>query len=224
MATESDGEHVWTIPADLRLQLLSALSAKTCDSLMSFEEFLAWSDEDTRAEWVHGEVVMPSPASVRHQQIVQLLLRVLASFLEIKPLGTVLVAPFLMKLENAAREPDLLFIATDHLDRLTSTYLNGPADLVVEVILPESIGRDRGEKFYEYQAAGIPEYWLIDPLTNRAEFYQLDSAGQYQLVSPDASGVYHSKVLPGFWLRATWLWQDPLPTANNVLRELGVIG
>lgn len=36
---------------------------------LSYEAFLAWADEDTRAEWVGGEVSLMSPASTRHQDI-----------------------------------------------------------------------------------------------------------------------------------------------------------
>lgn len=221
MATQSDESgRVWTIPADLRQRLLAALSAPDQPPKLTYEEFLAWADEDTNAEWVDGAIVMPSPASVRHQQIVQFLLRVLASFVEIKPLGTILVAPFQMKLAQSGREPDVLFVKQKHLDRLTPTYLNGAGDLVVEVVSPESIGRDRGEKFVEYEQAGIPEYWLIDPLTERAEFYQLNARGRYDLMRPDADGVYRSAVLPGLWLRERWLWQDPLPDVADVLAEV----
>ena len=79
------------------------------------------------------------------------------------------------------------------------------------------------EKFYEYERAGIPEYWLLDPQTRRAEFYQLGSEGQYHLIAPDKDARYRSAVLPGFWLQASWLWQRPLPRMLDVLRELGVL-
>lgn len=46
---------------------------------------------------------------------------------------------------------------------MKETYLDGPADLVVGIVSPDSVGRDRGEKFYEYAQGGVPEYWLIDP-------------------------------------------------------------
>jgi len=207
---------------DLRRRLLAALLEPTQPRPMTYEEFLAWADEDTLAEWVDGEVVMTSPAGYKHQDIADFLVSVLRSFVETRQLGAVLSAPFQMRLERTGREPDLLFVASAHLDRLRETYLDGPADLVVEIVSPESIGRDRGEKFYEYEQAGIPEYWLIDPQRERAEFYQLDEHGRYRLVWPDTEGVYRSKVLEGFWLRVDWLWQPP--RVLEVLRELHLIG
>jgi Uma2 family endonuclease len=126
-----------------------------------------------------------------------------------------------MKLEHG-REPDLLFVAQEHLKRLKETHLDGPADLAVEVVSPESVGRDRGEKFYEYAQGGVPEYWLIDPQTKQAEFYQLEE-GRYRVAFSGDEGRYQALVLPDFWLRVEWLWQDPLPAVLDVVRELGLI-
>ena len=188
---------------------------------MTYEEFLEWADEDTLAEWVDGEVIMSSPASLPHQEIVRFLTNIISMFVEARNLGVVIHAPFQMKMEHG-REPDLLFIARDHKNRLKNTYLDGPADLVAEVILPESIGRDRGEKFYEYERGGVPEYWLIDPLTQRAEFYQLD-AGQYRMIQVGADRVYRSRVLSDFWLNVDWLWQTPLPHPLEASGEIAGI-
>jgi len=187
---------------------------------MTYEEFLAWAGEDTLAEWVDGEVVMYSPASKQHQNLADFLTGVLRAFVEQHHLGMVLSAPFQMKLEHG-REPDLLFVANEHLERLKEIYLDGPANMVVEIVSPESMGRDRGEKFYEYEQSGIPEYWLIDPLREQAEFYQLGAQGRYRMVMPEAEGIYRSVVVPGFWLRVDWLWQTP--PVLQVLRELKII-
>ena len=207
----------------LRRQMLNVLLAPAQPARMSYEEFLAWADEDTLAEWVKGEVIMTSPASLLHQSIGGFLAQLIGIYVEEHDLGALIVPPFQMKLASSGREPYLLFVASEHLHRLHDTYLAGPADLAVEIISPESVGRDRGEKFYEYEQAGIPEYWLLDPHTRRAEFYQLDPAGVYQLIAPDREGIYRSAIVPGFWLRISWLWQRPLPRVLDVLRELGVV-
>jgi len=192
---------------------------------MSYEEFLEWCDEDTWAEWVNGEVVMVSPAATKHQLITGLLLQIMNIYAETRNLGQVLSAPFLMRLPDvpSGREPDLLFVARAHLDRLKGTHLDGPADLVVEIVSPESRVRDRGEKFYEYEATGVGEYWLVDPDRQQAEFYRLGADGHYRLLMADVEGIYHSEVLPGLWLKVEWLWQEPLPKVVDVLREMEVI-
>jgi len=190
---------------------------------MTYEEFLAWADEDTLAEWVDGEVVMSSPASSRHQEIVGFLSTVIGMFVRQRELGVAMLAPFQMKLLDSGREPDLIFVAARHVDRLRNTYLDGPADLAIEVLSPESVSRDRGEKFYEYARGGVPEYWLIDPLRKWAEFYRLGALGLYEPIFSGREGVFHSEAVPGFWLRVGWLWQEPLPSSLRILGEIAGI-
>ena len=192
---------------------------------VSFEEFLAWCDEDTHAEWVDGEIIMMSPASDQHQDLSDFLITVIRFYNEAHQLGWVRSAPFIMRtnVHPSGREPDILFVTAARRNLVQPTFLDGPADLIIEIVSPESIGRDRGEKFVEYEAAGVKEYWLIDPLRQQAEFYQLDDQGVYRVAALGADDTYHSIMLPGFWLRVAWLWQKPLPPLLSVLKELGVI-
>jgi Uma2 family endonuclease len=189
---------------------------------MTYEEFLAWADEDTLAEWVDGQVIVNSPANAKHQRLLRFLLRVLAGYVDVQGAGEVFEAPFQMKLPRSGREPDLLYVATAHLARVRPTYVDGPADLVVEIISPDSVERDRQTKFAEYATGGVPEYWLLEPDAEQVEFYRLDAHGAYQSIAPDAAGVYRSAALPGFWLHVAWLWQEPHPDEQQVL--LAVIG
>jgi Uma2 family endonuclease len=188
---------------------------------MTYAAFLEWADEDTLAEWVNGKVVWLEPASYQHQDILAFLGSLVMMFTEEHGLGQTLFGLFQMKLENG-RLPDLLFVAHNHLDRLTTCYLDGPADLVVEIVSPESAGRDRCEKFIEYEAGGVPEYWLLDPQRHWGEFYQLQGE-RYHLTYAGEQGEYHAHALPGFWLRVEWLWQQPLPKVLDVLRLFGLI-
>lgn len=190
---------------------------------MTFEEFLALDDETTMSEWVDGEVIVMSPAAERHQELILFLAQTLGLYIQVHNLGRILLPPFAMKLEAAkrGREPDLIFVGRDRTHLIQRTYLNGPADLAVEIISPDSIGRDRGEKFVEYERAGIKEYWLIDPDRESAEFYQLGADGRYRAAAtPD--GIFRSNIIPGFFIRLAWLWQTPSPTLE-ALHELALI-
>jgi Uma2 family endonuclease len=191
---------------------------------MSYEEFLAWADEDTWAEWVNGEVVPISPVSSQHQDILGFLLALIPCFVEVHQLGEVL-SLFQVKAgaDLPGRMPDLLFVAQENLSRLKTYYLDGPADLVVEIVTLESRGRDRGDKFYEYEQGGVREYWLIDPLRKQADFYQLGADGIYRLAPVGGDGIYRSQVLEGLWLKVDWLWQEPLPPLLDVLKEWKLI-
>ena len=191
---------------------------------MSYEEFLAWADEDVHAEWVDGEVIIQMPPNEPHQRVVAFLMSLISLFIQLYKLGRLLPAPFEMRVlpDGAAREPDLIFIAHEHLDRLSQERLNGPADLIVEVISDDSVARDRADKFYEYQEAGVREYWILDsrPGRERTDFYVLDEKGRYRPVPPESDGRYHSTVLPGFWLYVDWVTSLEPPAVLTALARI----
>ncbi len=188
---------------------------------VSYADFLEWADEDTYAEWVDGEIeLMSSPASRKHQDVKGFLESAIRLFAETYDLGEVYSAGLQMKLPGSGREPDVLFISTARLGQLKETFLDGPADLAVEIVSPESVERDKVEKLAEYQAGGVLEYWLIDVIVNKAAFYQLGKTGKYRKVAPDPKGRYTSAVIPGFWLQTDWLWQKPLPNVQDILLEI----
>jgi Uma2 family endonuclease len=191
---------------------------------MSYEEYLAWADEDVHAEWVNGEVIVQMPPKEPHQRVVAFLVQLMGLFIQLFQLGRLLPAPFEMRAvpDGPAREPDLIFVAREHLDRLSQERLSGPADLVVEVISDDSVARDRADKFYEYQAAGVREYWILDsrPGRERADFYVLDEKGRYRPVPPESDGRYHSTVLPAFWLHVDWVIAVEPPAVLTALAQV----
>lgn len=191
---------------------------------MTYEEFLAFASESQRMEWVNGEVIIHMPPLVRHQKLVHFLSLLLGLFTDFFKRGTVLTGPIEMKAlpDGSAREPDILFVATENLTRLTPHRLVGPADLVVEIVSDDSVSRDRTDKFYEYQDAGVREYWLIDPRPHRQreDFWTLDEDGRYQPIMIGKDRIFRSTLLPDFWLRLDWLHQDPLPEALKAFAEI----
>jgi Uma2 family endonuclease len=198
------------------------MPAQASPTAMSYEDFLRAYD-GIHAEWVNGEVVPMTPVSPRHQQVAIFLSALFQHFCEQRNTGTVLSAPVQMKVGEAAREPDVMVLTPEHADRIRPSCVEGPADLVVEIISPESRGRDRGDKYYEYEQAGVREYWLVDPQRKQAEFYRLTTDGVYELVRSDDRGRFESRVLPGLWIEVDWLWQEPLPPLLGVLKEWGLV-
>jgi Uma2 family endonuclease len=191
---------------------------------MTYEDFRAQIDEGAHAEWVDGEAIVFMPPNVKHQSVAGLLYWLIVGFADLFDLGRVWAAPVEMRAlpDGSAREPDIIFVAKEHLDRLTDQRLVGPADLAIEVISDESAGRDRSDKFYEYEEAGIAEYWLFDPRPRRerADFHRLNAEGKYEPIPLDADRRFRSAILPGFWLKPEWFWQDPLPSPFNLLTTI----
>jgi Uma2 family endonuclease len=191
---------------------------------MSYEEWLAWPGSQRHSEWAYGEAIVIMPGAYLHARLTTFLTTLLRIFVRRRDLGEVLVAPMEMRLTDpdVAREPDVLFIAKGRLHLIDRTRLNGPADLAIEITSDDSVGRDRGLKFDEYQRAGVREYWVADPRTGRQRFdaWILGTDGKYVSALPADDGRYFSTVLPGFWLKPEWLWEDPLPDETVLLEEI----
>lgn len=187
---------------------------------ITYRQFLI-REMDNHVEWVDGRVVPMHPVTDEHADVARFLSALLSHFVEARDLGVIRCEPFQMKTGSRlpGRAPDILFIANANRTRLKRTHLEGPADLVVEIVSPGSRTRDRREKFREYQQGGVREYWVIDPARRQAEVFALDRGGVYKKV-PTASGVLRSVVLDGLWLRSAWLWRRP--KLMQVLREWGL--
>jgi Uma2 family endonuclease len=188
---------------------------------MSYEEFLA--SDYFRAEWVDGEVIEMSPASSLHQDLVDFLAALLRHYTESRGGGFVRSAPFQMKVGARGREPDVVYVAPENLERVKKNHIAGPADLAVEIVSEDSVRRDREVKLREYREAGVREFWLVDPLVREARFLALNERGEYEPLASDADGNVRSRVLEGLWLKVDWLWQQPLPPLLFVLRAWGLI-
>lgn len=187
---------------------------------MSYAQFLESAEIDPHTEWVNGEVIPMAPVSDEHSDVQVFLLQILGAFVDAHSLGKLRMEPFQMKAgpNLPGRAPDILFVSKKNSSRLKKNHLEGPADLVVEIISPGSQSVDRGAKYYEYEAGGVREYWLIDPIRNKAEFYQLGQEGVYHLAQLD-NGLFHSAVLKGLWIKVAWLWKKPRPSVLAIQKE-----
>ena len=117
-------------------------------------------------------------------------------------------APLLIQLwRGKFREPDIVFMAAEHADRLAEQYWHG-ADLVMEVVSPDDPHRDRVTKRREYAQADIPEYWIVDPTQRSITVLTLD--GQtYALHGEFAeSSIAASVLLDGFTVSVSAVFSE----------------
>lgn len=202
-----------------------AASTETSTGALTYEEFLNWPGDHHHVEWVNGRMVFMSPVTEPHENIRGFLYSLIKHFAEAHRLGRVYSEPFQMKTgpDLPGRAPDVFFVANQHIGRVRRLNVEGPADLVVEIISPGSRATDRGDKFYEYEQGGVPEYWLLDPERQQAEFYLRGEDGIYRVAPLASDGIYRSTVLAGLWLKVEWLWQPMQPPMMEVLREWRLI-
>jgi Uma2 family endonuclease len=189
---------------------------------MTEEEYAGWAFQQSfESEWVDGEVVIMAPVSGEHDQLQSWLRRLLETYVEKRDLGMVFGPQFQVRLARPSRrEPDILFVDKSRLHLVKATFLDGPPDLALEIVSPSSESRDWRDKYLEYQATGVGEYWIIDPPSQQLEAAVLRPDRTYGPIE-QIDGKLPSTVVPGWYLKPAWLWQ-PRPNFMDALAELGV--
>jgi Uma2 family endonuclease len=188
---------------------------------MSEREFVEWSLYRHRAEWIDGGVILMAPANDEHDDLDLWLTALVRLFLEARPVGVIRRDMFIrLPRRRRRRVPDLMYLSNANRGRIRETFIDGPPDLVFEIVSSDSQDRDRREKFQDYQAAGVREYWIIDPLSRRLDAYALQGRKYRQM--PLKEDRVESVVLAGFFLKPKWLFGRQTPRLVQALKELGV--
>jgi Uma2 family endonuclease len=162
----------------------------------TYEDWLSW-DESVRAELVDGIMYMQAAPSTRHSRLVADISRRLGNFLDGKPSG-VYVGPVGVRLsatEDTVFEPDIMVVCDK--SKIDGKTCNGAPDLIVEVLSPSNASYDRIIKFNKYQAAGVREYWMVEPDMKMVHVSVLDGDFCRSAYHDDAAPVPVT-VLPGY--------------------------
>ena len=143
----------------------------------TYEEFMALPEGGpVRYEIIDGDLCMTPARSPRHQEISGNLFEIIRQFLRTNPLGKVYASPVDVVFSQEPPqvvEPDLVFVATEHLSLITEKNLQGVPDLLVEILSPTTSLRDRREKLALDERVGVPEYWIVDPERNSVQVFRL---------------------------------------------------
>ena len=165
---------------------------------LTYADYAAFPEDGLRHEIIDGEhYVTPSPAT-RHQRISRNLLHLLQTYLDTHPIGEIFGAPFDALLsEFDIVVPDLLYLSRERARFLTAKNLQGPPDLVIEILSPSTRSRDERLKRDLYERVGVQEYWLADPLREVIHVYRLDETERFAAPEHYARGdVLTSRLLP----------------------------
>jgi Uma2 family endonuclease len=151
----------------------------------TYEEFARLPDDGNRYEVIAGELHVTPPPETPHQEASARFFMELRGFATKQhSLGLVLYAPVAVLFgEGDYLEPDIVFLRNDHGEFRTRRGIEGPPDLVVEVLSRSTARQDRGIKRERYAAYGVPEYWIVDPDRGTVEVYHLqEGAGRATIV------------------------------------------
>ena len=156
----------------------------------TWEEFARLPSEgSTRYEVIDGALaVTPAPTSA-HQRVVANLVLILGAFVRDKGLGEVLPGPIdVLFGEGDYLEPDLVFVRRDRSHLVSERGIEGPPDLVVEILSPATAHRDRGVKLERYRHFAVAEYWIVDVEARTVEVWRLGEGA----VAPEILGPSRS--------------------------------
>lgn len=148
---------------------------------------------------IGGELVR-EPSPVPYHQIVSKRIELeLANFVEDNGLGEVLYAPIDVYLsETEVYQPDIMFISQERLNIIGEKKIEAAPDLVIEILSPSSAYYDLRHKMRVYEASGVKEYWVVDPVEKGIEVYQ-NINGEYKLfMKARGRGIIRSVLLKGF--------------------------
>lgn len=188
---------------------------------MTEQEFVDWMDSETRAEWVDGEVIVMAAVSLDHDKTTRWACTLVEDFLEANGGGTVTSDVFVrFGALRRLRAPDVAVTLKSRSRIIEPTRIEGPPDLIMEVVSPDSVARDWQQKYIEYAKAGVKEYWVIDRLSGQMEAYTL-KAGKYVRIE-EKDGRIASVILPGFYLRPNWVLGSWATSRRAAAKELGI--
>ena len=155
----------------------------------TYADYLTWLD-DKRRELINGFIHLMSGPMRRHGRVSMKLSNRIYTFIE-KKRGKCHIyhAPFDVRLPLYGSneddkiydvvQPDICVICD--LSKLDDKGCIGAPDLIVEILSPSTLKYDWNYKFNLYEAAGVREYWIVDPIAKIVNAFLLQSDGKYDL-------------------------------------------
>jgi Uma2 family endonuclease len=172
-----------------------AVTLETQAKRWSYEDYYRL-DDDQRHEIIGGHLLMSPAPDTWHQNWLGELYTIVRKHVKARQLGQVFVAPLDVVLDQQNTvQPDLVFVGNAQVEIIKQRAIFGTPDLLVELVSPSSVRRDRYDKKDLYARFGVKEYWIGDPANQSLEILTLKD-GRYDLHgSAEISGKLTSLVL-----------------------------
>ena len=188
---------------------------------VSEKEYFKFATEDISCELINGSLIIHSPASLEHEKIFIFLSTLINIYLGEMKQGQVLGSRFVMRLGRGfIFEPDLMVLLSNSRVRITSKYLDGPADMVIEILSPSTRETDLMKKVPQYLEKGVKEIWIIDPEAKELLLYLPNTPP----TNYKGTDTVQSEVLKGFFIKLEWLWIPenfkPLDCWNQIFKKV----
>lgn len=143
-----------------------------------------WKTWEGRWELIKGVAynMTPAPSTIHQELVGSLYFQIRGTLEEAKAKSgggscRAFVSPIDVFLGNDVVQPDLLVVCDPA--KVSERGIEGAPDLVVEILSPSTAGKDVTRKRWAYEAAGVPEYLIVDPEEHVGLLLRLEG-GRYQ--------------------------------------------
>jgi Uma2 family endonuclease len=187
-----------------------AIGTRVARTALTYAHYLELPNDGRRYEIIRGKLYVSPAPTTKHQRVTGRLTFVLTGHTFDRRLGEVFTAPTDVVLaDTSIVQPDLLYVSRLRREIITGPNIQGPPDLVVEVISPSSTKTDQETKRDLYADFGVPHYWVVHPVEEWIKAYQLGADGVYALVA-EAHGdeTFSASPFPDLVIRLADLWDD----------------
>jgi len=174
----------------------------------TYADYLEWEGQE-RYELIDGEAFMMSSPSVAHQALLMGLSLDFGNWLQGKPCR-VFAAPLDVRLfpkedksDRTIVQPDLLVVCDKN--KLDKGSVNGPPDLIIEIVSPSNTYSELFRKFNYYLKAKVREYWVVDPELKSVSVHIYED-GRYIITAYNDNDRIPVTVLDGLEISLESLW------------------
>ncbi len=175
----------------------------------TYSDYLTLPDDRNIYEVMEGELYMTPAPTTKHQRITRNLFRILDQYVLQQHSGEVLFSPIDVVFDPLnVVQPDIIFISKDNLSIITEKNIQGTPNLIIEVLSPGTIQKDRIVKMKIYAKYGIKHLWLIDPENQTLESFELDRKKTYRFVSGIAGEEeFKPSLFPNLTIPLKKIWE-----------------
>ncbi len=145
------------------------------DTRWTYDDLRALPDDGKRYEIIEGVLYEVTGPGGKHVAALIKLNTLLLPYVE--AVGGMLVNPVVDVFFSGADpvQPDMVILLPDGPAWISTRGIEGPPDLIVEVLSPSNRGHDILTKRALYGRAGVREYWLVDPEARTIDVLALSS-------------------------------------------------
>jgi Uma2 family endonuclease len=160
------------------LDLVGTADVPVAHVTWTYDDYRLLPDDGNRYEVIDGDLVVTPVPTTTHQRVSKRIQLALMLQIEERGLGVVYNAPIDVIL-SATRtvQPDLLVIREARTGIVTERGIEGPPDIIVEILSPSTATVDRNTKSRLYASVGVAEYWIVDPSAHLVEIFELTATG-----------------------------------------------